>query len=75
MLDGALYVRRQDFGLVNLEIWIIEGRIIEVLLYMLKPSVCYLLQSSLFILHLVSPMPCDTCVFALHSPLCHSPHI
>ena len=36
MLDRALYVLpvgRQDFGLVNPEIQIIEGRIIEVLLY------------------------------------------
>ena len=35
MLDGALiYVGRHNFGLVNLEIRIMEGRIIEVLLYM-----------------------------------------
>ena len=33
MLDGALiYVGRHNFGSVNLEIQIIEGRIIEVLL-------------------------------------------
>ena len=32
--DALIYVRRHDFGLVNLEIRIIEGRIIEVLLYM-----------------------------------------
>ena len=34
-LDGALiYVERHDFSSLNLEIQIIEGRIIEVLLYM-----------------------------------------
>ena len=34
-LDGAIiYVGRHNFGLVNLEIRIIEGQIIEVLLYM-----------------------------------------
>ena len=33
MLDRVLYVGRHDFGLVNLEIRIIEGRITEVLLY------------------------------------------
>ena len=39
MLNHALYVLavgRQDLGSVNLEIRIIEGRIIEVLLYMAK---------------------------------------
>ena len=36
MVDRAfkLNVGRQGFGSVNPEIWIIEGRIIEVLLYM-----------------------------------------
>ena len=36
MLDCALYVGRHDFGSVNPEIRIIEGRIIEVLLYLNK---------------------------------------
>ena len=42
MLDGSLYalpVGRQDFGSVNPEIRIIEGRIIEVLLYFV--SICF----------------------------------
>ena len=30
MLDSALYVGRHDFGSVNPEIWIIEGRIIPI---------------------------------------------
>ena len=36
MVDGALYVGRHNFGLVNPEIRKIEGRIIEDLLYILN---------------------------------------
>ena len=35
MLDHALYVGRPDFGSVNPQIWIIEGQIIEVVLYLI----------------------------------------
>ena len=37
-LDRALYVGRHDFGSVNPEIRIIEGRITEVLLYIKSKS-------------------------------------
>ena len=34
MLDGAIYLGRHNLGSVNADIRIIEGRIIEVLLYL-----------------------------------------
>ena len=52
MLECALYVLpvgRQDFGLVNPEVQIIEGQIIEVLLYIegYFPMKCTLLDLTL----------------------------